>query len=62
MSRSTGWFVSSHSSGASNNCVEVRFAARGVDVRDSTRRPAGMQHASGLAWRAFVTAVRAGRV
>ncbi|SDG36954.1 protein of unknown function [Lentzea fradiae] len=56
----TGWFKSTYTSGANPNCVEVRFSGD-VGVRDS-KDPAGTAFAFGSAsWRAFVSAVKAGR-
>ncbi|WP_017976352.1 DUF397 domain-containing protein [Actinopolyspora halophila] len=31
----TSWFTSSYSGPNNNSCVEARFTARGIDVRDS---------------------------
>ncbi|MFR9730203.1 DUF397 domain-containing protein [Saccharopolyspora sp. MS10] len=57
----TGWFKSSRSSGGSDNCVEVRFAAGEVGVRDSKER-SGAAFAFPLpAWSAFLSRAKAGR-
>lgn len=52
------WFKSSYSSPASDNCVEVRFAADCVGVRDSKHRNAGAHWVSGATWQTFVGAVK----
>ncbi|MGC4806759.1 DUF397 domain-containing protein [Micromonospora sp. DT233] len=53
-----GWFKSSRSS-SNANCVEVRFAAGGVGVRDS-KDPGGPALAfAGAAWADFVRAIGA---
>lgn len=38
--RDSGWFKSSRSAAASDNCVEVRLAGRTARIRDS-KNPAG---------------------
>lgn len=40
MMRDTGWFKSTYSSPASDNCVEVRMTEEATRVRDS-KNPAG---------------------
>ncbi|SDJ68610.1 protein of unknown function [Actinopolyspora mzabensis] len=50
----TGWIKSSRSSGASDNCVEVRLTDTAVGVRDS-KNPDGPVHTfTHHAWRAFL--------
>lgn len=55
----TGWFKSSHSAPASDNCVEVRFAGaeRAVGVRDSKNTRATLT-VPAAGWSAFVTSMR----
>ncbi|MBB5954405.1 hypothetical protein FHS29_000975 [Saccharothrix tamanrassetensis] len=53
MNRDTGWFKSSHSSGGSNGCVEVRFAAGTVGVRDSKNATGPRFEFTTRAWRSF---------
>jgi hypothetical protein len=55
-----GWFKSSYSDGANNNCVEVRFGSGAVLVRDSKRRDGGVLRFAADEWRAFVQGVRSG--
>lgn len=57
-----GWFKSSYSAAASDNCVEVRFAVEGVGVRDSKHRSAGAHWVSGGTWQTFVGAVKRDRI
>lgn len=57
-STSTRWRTSSHS-GNDSNCVEVRFAGRSVDVRDSKDRSGPLLSFSPSAFRAFVGGVAA---
>ncbi|MFC8044211.1 DUF397 domain-containing protein [Nocardia sp. NPDC057353] len=56
------WFVSSYSSDR-QTCVEVRFRAGRVDVRDS-KSPSGQPILSWSAseWAAFTAAIRAGEL
>ncbi len=54
--RDTGWFKSTFSSTASDNCVEVRFAGDGPRVRDS-KNPAAVL---AVDVRAMVAVVKAG--
>lgn len=55
MKRDTGWFKSSHSSGGSNGCVEVRLTDTTVHVRDS-KNPTGPQFTlTTWAWHSFLT-------
>ncbi|RKT51722.1 DUF397 domain-containing protein [Saccharothrix australiensis] len=59
MTRDTGWFKSSHSSGGSNGCLEVRFTNLAVDVRDS-KHPTGLHFSfSPHAWRSFTNRISA---
>lgn len=57
-----GWFKSSYSATASDNCVEVRFAADCVGVRDSKHRNAGAHWVSSATWQTFVGAVKRDRI
>lgn len=56
--RDTGWFKSSFSGTANDNCVEVRFAGTGSRVRDS-KNPASVL---AVDVPALVAVVRAGRL
>jgi hypothetical protein len=58
--RDAGWFKSSYSGGANNNCVEVRFESDVVLVRDSKRRDGGVLRFGADEWRAFVQGAQAG--
>jgi hypothetical protein len=51
----TGWFKSSYSGAADDNCVEVRFADA-VGVRDS-KHPAATLAVPATSWRAFTAMV-----
>ncbi|RZS43200.1 uncharacterized protein DUF397 [Herbihabitans rhizosphaerae] len=53
----TGWFKSSFSGGADDNCVECRISADRVGVRDSKNRDAGALWVGGESWSALVVAV-----
>ncbi|GAA1996376.1 hypothetical protein GCM10009799_23820 [Nocardiopsis rhodophaea] len=55
MTRTTDWFKSSYSAGASNACVEVRISPRGIDVRDSMNPTSTNLAFSGTEWQAFLT-------
>ncbi|WP_019853136.1 DUF397 domain-containing protein [Actinopolyspora mortivallis] len=56
----TGWIKSSRSSGASDNCVEVRLTGTEVGVRDS-KNPTGAVHTFPTStWRSFLTALKTG--
>jgi len=55
--RDTGWFKSTRSGGASDNCVEVRVTELAAQVRDS-KSPAGSRlFLSRTAFAAFVVGV-----
>lgn len=56
--RDTGWFKSSRSTAASENCVEVRLSVGGVRVRDSKSPDEGVLAFSSTAWSSFVRALR----
>ncbi|WP_367136053.1 DUF397 domain-containing protein [Saccharothrix sp. HUAS TT1] len=49
----TGWFKSSYSGGADDNCVEVRFTDDVVGVRDSKNTEAALA-ISQSGWQAFI--------
>lgn len=51
--------AASHSSGASNACIEVRVTDMRVDVRDSKNRTAGKLTFDRAAWVAFLAEMRA---
>ncbi|WP_258718627.1 DUF397 domain-containing protein [Saccharopolyspora gloriosae] len=46
----TGWFQSSRSAAASDNCVEVRITADEVGVRDSKERAGAVVAFARPAW------------
>lgn len=52
-----GWVKSSRSSGGSNACVEVRFGADTVGVRDSKNVPGPALEVRTGAWRAFLASL-----
>lgn len=55
----TGWFKSSRSAAASDQCVECRMVAgRGVGVRDSKNAGGGALWVGSKAWAAFVAGVK----
>ncbi|MCA1188227.1 MULTISPECIES: DUF397 domain-containing protein [unclassified Saccharopolyspora] len=56
-----GWFTSSRSAAASDNCVEVRFGSDEVGVRDTKERSGPVFAFSAGAWGAFVAGAKAGR-
>jgi hypothetical protein len=53
MTRDTGWFKSSFSSGG-QSCVEVRITEGAVRVRDTKHRDGGMLQMGAQAWGAFI--------
>lgn len=54
------WLKSSRSAAASDNCVEVRLGATGMDVRDS-KDPNGPIHSfDAQAWRSFLASAKDG--
>ncbi|GAB2963103.1 hypothetical protein GCM10027280_59940 [Micromonospora polyrhachis] len=53
------WFKSSRSANNAN-CVEVRFAADAVGVRDSKDRSGPALAFGAVAWTGFVTTLKAG--
>jgi Domain of unknown function (DUF397) len=55
------WRKSSHS-GAQNNCVEVAPVREGTAVRDSKDPDGPILRFPADSWRAFLSAVKAGRV
>ena len=57
----TGWFKSSYSGAANENCVEVRITDGSVGVRDSKNQAGPTFAVPGPAWTHFVTATRHGR-
>lgn len=52
--RDTGWFKSSFSAGASDNCVEVRRTPHATAIRDAKNPAAGGLTVDRAAWAAFV--------
>jgi hypothetical protein len=56
MIRDTGWFKSSRSAGASDQCVEVRIqAGHPVGIRDSKNPTAATLWLPTTTWRSFLT-------
>ncbi|WP_075742507.1 MULTISPECIES: DUF397 domain-containing protein [Actinoalloteichus] len=55
------WFKSSRSGGNNANCVEVRFASGGVDVRDSKNAAGPRLSVSSPVWVQFLDDLRGGR-
>ncbi|CAM4001214.1 DUF397 domain-containing protein [Kibdelosporangium persicum] len=55
MIRDTGWFKSSYSAGASDNCVEVRVTECTTSVRDTKNRSSRLDVPT-AAWLAFIAA------
>jgi hypothetical protein len=61
MIRDTGWFKSSHSGGADDQCVEVRIVGDdAVGVRDSKNTAAGALWITPTTWAAFVNHTTSG--
>jgi hypothetical protein len=56
--RDTGWFKSTRSGGATDNCVEVRITELATHVRDSKNPAAGRLRLSRTAFTALVVASR----
>ncbi|GAA1984439.1 DUF397 domain-containing protein [Amycolatopsis minnesotensis] len=54
MTRDTGWFKTSHSSPANDNCVEIRITGEVVGVRDSKAPVSGTLQVSSAAWATFL--------
>ncbi|WP_026425264.1 DUF397 domain-containing protein [Actinokineospora inagensis] len=57
----TGWFKSSRSAAAEENCVEVRLTSTVVGVRDTKNRPAGALSLVPTTWSTFLTTTKSGR-
>ena len=53
--RPNSWFKSSRSGPQNNSCVEARFTAQGIDIRDSKDPAGGRLHFNFRVWRDFVT-------
>lgn len=51
----TGWFKSSYSGAADDNCVEVRFTDTTTDIRDSKNAHGDTLRVTTAAWTAFLT-------
>ncbi|OZM72388.1 DUF397 domain-containing protein [Amycolatopsis antarctica] len=56
--RDTGWFTSTHSGAADNDCVEVRLTDAGTRVRDSKDRHGPALAFSPAAWTALLRTTR----
>ncbi|NYH80008.1 hypothetical protein FHR84_003357 [Actinopolyspora biskrensis] len=50
----TSWIKSSYSGGNNNSCVEARFTARGIDVRDSKNPRQGHLSFTTTQWTDFL--------
>ncbi|RKT87767.1 protein of unknown function [Saccharopolyspora antimicrobica] len=57
--RDTGWFKSSKSAAASDNCVEVRLLDSTVRVRDSKAPDDGVLSFGSGAWGSFLASLKA---
>ncbi|MGW4109379.1 DUF397 domain-containing protein [Actinosynnema sp. NPDC004786] len=58
--RDTGWFKSSYSAPASDDCVECRITAdHGVGVRDSKNPDGGSLSVASTAWSRFLAHLKA---
>jgi hypothetical protein len=55
--RDTGWYKSSRSAAASDNCVEVRITERDVAVRDSKNAAGPAFSFTSAQWRMFLNRV-----
>ncbi|WP_433264095.1 DUF397 domain-containing protein [Actinosynnema sp. CS-041913] len=55
MLRDTGWFKSSYSAAANNDCVEVRLTSSDARIRDSKNPACAALSISGKRWTAFIT-------
>ncbi|GAA3006567.1 DUF397 domain-containing protein [Actinokineospora diospyrosa] len=51
----TGWFKSSRSTAATENCVEVRLTTTTVGIRDTKNRAAGALSVRPATWSALLT-------
>ncbi|WP_158887784.1 DUF397 domain-containing protein [Amycolatopsis anabasis] len=56
-----GWFKSTHSTTKNDSCVEVRFIATAVEVRDTKDRPGGTLSFASAAWRGLLESTKSGR-
>ncbi|GLW94429.1 DUF397 domain-containing protein [Actinokineospora globicatena] len=56
--RDTGWFKSSRSGAADENCVEARLTETVVRVRDTKNRTAGTLAVPPATWTALVTGLK----
>ncbi|MEU6270726.1 DUF397 domain-containing protein [Saccharopolyspora shandongensis] len=59
LARDTGWFKSSRSAAASDNCVEVWLRHDSVRVRDSKAPDDGVLSFSSSAWNDFLASLKA---
>ncbi|MFI0462448.1 DUF397 domain-containing protein [Saccharopolyspora sp. 5N102] len=59
LARDTGWFKSSRSAAASDNCVEIRLLTGSVCVRDSKAPEDGVLSFGSAAWRTFLASLKA---
>ncbi|MGW1678124.1 DUF397 domain-containing protein [Saccharopolyspora sp. NPDC002376] len=56
--RDTGWFKSSRSAAASDNCVEVRLADSTVWIRDSKAPDDGALSFDSAVWSSFLASLK----
>jgi hypothetical protein len=54
MTRDTGWFKSSFSAAASDECVEVQITHKAVHIRDTKSRDTGTLRFGPSAWAALI--------
>jgi hypothetical protein len=59
MDRDTGWFKSSYSGTANDDCIEVCITDSSVSVRDSKNSAGHSFTVPPATWKTFVTQVRA---
>ncbi|MEV0082708.1 DUF397 domain-containing protein [Saccharopolyspora sp. NPDC050642] len=59
LARDTGWFKSSRSAAASDNCVEARLLDNTVQIRDSKAPHDGVLTFSSVAWSSFLSSLKA---
>lgn len=57
-----GWFKSSYSAAASDNCVEVRLSPGRIGVRDSKDRSGPALAIPSAAWSSLLTAAKSGHL
>ncbi|WP_104482321.1 DUF397 domain-containing protein [Actinokineospora auranticolor] len=58
--RDTGWFKSSHSAAAEENCVEIRLTRSAVGIRDTKNRSGGALALPPVSWRTLIDGTKCG--